>query len=403
MKSTKLNLKRSLLAATLIIGQTFVPLAAIAADNQVRLAGQVVLSDVAGVSGMPADLRTEKIQANLDNALVASKNLAPSAVAVTYTKGTPVITLSGYQVATVDAASAKAAHTSPTLLAKKWADALRTALVDQASVEAYIAQLSGAYQTTAPTAISSAPSPAQQNVQQAVYNANQPVVQQANYEGQSYVPPVRQGRIVYAPAGLTIPAMLTTSVSSEVARPGDIVQANISQAIVLGESQIPAGSVLLGQVVDGNPGKMLGRSGAIEVKFNRLRTPDGQEVPLTAHLVGGIGKYKDSGNDRGDTFHGETWKGKVAQAGVRGLIGAGTGAALGTAVGAIAGGRRGIGRGAWSGTAIGGGVGIAQSLILRKGANVNIASGTPIELQLDAPMQFAGSPATQMNVFGNAY
>lgn len=402
MKSTKLNLKRSLLAATLIIGQTLTPLAVLAADNEVRLAGQVVLSNISGVSGMPADLRAEKIQQNLDNALVAAKDLAPSAVAVTYTKGTPILTLSGYQVATVDAASAKAAHLSPALLAKKWADDLRNALRDQASVEAYVSQLSGSYQTNAPSLISSAPAPVQQNVQQAMYN-NSPV-QQANYEpSNNFVPPARQGRIVFAPAGLNIPATLTTSVSSEVARPGDIVQANISQAVILGDSQIPTGSVLLGQVVDGNAGKMLGRSGAVEIKFNRLRTPDGQEVPLTAHLVGGIGKYQDSGNDRGDTFHGETWKGKVAQGAVRGLIGAGTGAALGTAVGAIAGGKRGIGRGAWSGTAIGGGVGLAQSLILRKGANVNIASGTPINLQLDAPLQFAGSPSTQINVFGSTY
>src|SRR5262249_19713774 len=113
---------------------------------------------------------------------------------------------------------------------------------------------------------------------------------------------------------------------------------------------------------------------------------------------------------------------KVGQALMRSAIGAGAGAALGTAVGAIAGrgqsnmqyrtsfvpeyngyggmqyapvgyyhqgsgAARGAGRGAWSGAAIGGGVGLADSLLLRKGKNVDIQSGTPIQLQLDAPVQ----------------
>jgi hypothetical protein len=209
--------------------------------------------------------------------------------------------------------------------------------------------------------------------------------------------PPMQGRVVFAPAGLVIPAILQTSISTEVARAGDTIQATINQPVILGESQIPAGSSLIGTVTDADPGRMLGRSGGLEIKFNSLRTPDGQDVPLYAHLIGEVGKYKDGGNDKGDSFKGENWKGKVVQAGLRGLIGAGPGAALGTAVGAIAGGRRGVGRGAWSGTAIGGGVGLAQSLILRKGANVNIPSGTPIKLQLDGALQFAGTPSTNLS------
>ncbi len=121
-----------------------------------------------------------------------------------------------------------------------------------------------------------------------------------------------------------------------------------------------------------------------------MRTPDGIETPITAHLVGGIGKYTDGGSDQDDTPRGETWKTKVGQAGIRGAIGAGTGAALGTAVGAIAGGRGGVGRGAWSGTAIGAGAGVAQSLIMRKGKEVTIQSGTAMQLQLDAPVSIAG-------------
>ncbi|HEY9784142.1 MAG TPA: hypothetical protein V6D17_01985, partial [Candidatus Obscuribacterales bacterium] len=162
------------------------------------------------------------------------------------------------------------------------------------------------------------------------------------------------------------------------------------QNVMLGDAQIPAGSVVLGNVTDASGGKYLGRAASLTIKFNRLRTPDGMETPITAHLVGGIGKYVDGGSDQDDTLRGETWKTKVGQAAIRGAIGAGAGAALGTAVGAIAGGKRGVGRGAWSGTAIGGGVGVAQSLLLRKGKEVTIPSGTQMQLQLDAPVSLAG-------------
>jgi hypothetical protein len=394
MKSQKSHITRSILAATLVIGQALsMPILPVfAADSDVKLAGQAVITDIAPVGGISSDKRAEMIQSNLDNALVATKDLSPSSVAVTYVKGSPVLTVGGYQVATVDGASAKAAGTSSALLAKRWADRLRDSLRDQGTIEAYISQISGSYQASAPSLIPSAP--------QRDTSVNMPAVQ-TQPSAPQYRPPAMQGRIVYAPAGLTIPATLSTSIASDVARAGDLIQATITQPIILGESQIPQGSVLIGQVSDANAGKMLGRSGGMEIKFNRLRLADGQEVPFTAHLVGGIDKYHDQGGDKSDTFKGETWKGKAMQAGFRGLIGAGTGAALGTAVGAIAGGGRGVGRGAWSGTAIGAGVGVAQSLILRKGANVRIASGTPISLQLDAPMQFTAPGQAPVAYAGN--
>ena len=71
---------------------------------------------------------------------------------VVYAKGMPVVTVGGYQVATVDTATAKAANTSPALLAKQWADSLRASMQDQASVESYVAQLSGAAGGGAPGA-----------------------------------------------------------------------------------------------------------------------------------------------------------------------------------------------------------------------------------------------------------
>lgn len=412
MKSN-VSMKKSFLAATLILGQTFCmpSLAVLAAGSEVRLAGQVVLNNIAAAGSMTSQARSEQIQTSLDNALIAAKDRGPSAVNIAYVKGTPVLTLGGYHVATVDGASAKSAGTTPALLAKKWADTLRDALRDQASIDAYVSQMNGDYVASAPAPTSSpAPAAAASPTPTPSYGSSQTAIadntgyQPAFQPGyQPQMPAYRQARIVYAPAGLVLPATLSTSISADVAKAGDLIQAQLSQAVILGDSQLPAGTLLIGNVTEASAGRMLGRSGELGLKFNRLRTPDGQEIPITAHMMGGIGKYNETGGDTADTFKGETWKGKVVQAGLRGAIGAGTGAALGTAVGAIAGGGRGVGKGAWSGTAIGAGVGVAQSLLLRKGKSVVVASGTPIQLQLDAPIQFSDSAATNLQpmAYGN--
>jgi hypothetical protein len=429
------------------------PNAVQAADDSVRLAGQVVFSTKSASGGISADQRAETIQRNLDNALVASQDRGPSSVNIVYVKGVPVITLGGYQVVTVSAQDAKDAGTTPAILAQRWADSLRGSLRDQASVGSYVAQLSGGYSASAP-AVAQAPQTAPSNYgqQQPSYGGPQggdpnagggggyapqgggygapgggggyggPGGGQyqgaANYDqfgrqtgpgGQPYqggaygggggYPPqgggynqgygVQRGRVVYAPAGLVMPVALKTSISTQAASPGDLIEAALTDNVNLGDSSIPPGTTLVGQVVNAKGGGFLGRAGMLEVKFNRMRTPDGQEVPISAHIVGGIGKYT-MGSD-GDTIHGETWKNKVGQTALRGAIGAGSGAALGTAIGAIAGrSGRATGRGAWSGTAIGGGLGVADALILRKGKDVTIRSGTNMQVQLDAPVSVAG-------------
>ncbi len=410
MTSKSYSIKRSILAGALLLSQSIglTSLPAFAADNDIHVAGQAIFS-VPAAGGMSADKRAAVIQQNLDNALVAAKDRTPSTVNITYVKGVPVITLGGYQVVTVDGASAKTAGSTPALLAKKWADSLRNSLQDQASIQSYVGQLSGDYFSSAPAA-TNAPPPQQQAYNPPPQNGG-PAYGQATYQAQTpYQPPqqqyggqpygqqggYRQGRVTYAPAGLVIPISLSSGIATQVAKAGDLIQASVSQTVMLGDSTIPAGSTIIGTITDASAGRMLGRSGSLDIKFNRLRTPDGTETPISAHLIGGIGKYTGSGDDD-TTIKGETWKTKVGQGAIRGAIGAGTGAALGTAVGAIAGGGRGVGKGAWSGTAIGGTVGVAQSLLLRKGKDVLIPAGTSMQLQLDAPVTIAGASA------GNPY
>lgn len=72
-----------------------------------------------------------------------------------------------------------------------------------------------------------------------------------------------------------------------------------------------------------------------------------------------------------------------------GAIGAGTGALAGTAIGAIASHGHGTGRGAVAGMTIGGALGVAGSLLLRRGADVHVDPGSVLKLQLDAPAKIA--------------
>lgn len=432
MISSSVSGKRKALLISLALNYAFAlaPQMVQAEDGAVRLAGQSIFVNKAASGGLTVGQRADAIQKNLDNALVATKDRSPASVNIVYVKGVPVVTLGGYQVVTVDADNAKLANVTPAVLAQRWADSLKAALANGPSIDSYVAQLTGAYQSepspvapatqmanysqppayqspspnyaqTPPPAYNNAPP--QYNQQppagyppQGAYNqpyGQAPMGGQGSYDQyNSSAPsggPMRQGRVVYAPAGTTIQAVLNTSLSTEAAKSGDYVQATVNQPIFLGDSQIPAGTVLSGQVTEAKHGGFLGIAGTLGIKFNKLRTPDGVETPISASISGGIGKYDE--NDK-DVFRGETWKTKAGQAAIRGGIGAGTGAALGTAVGAIAGGGRGVGRGAWSGTAIGAGVGVASSLLLRKGKNVNIASGQPVEVRLDAPVSLSGNP-----------
>lgn len=215
------------------------------------------------------------------------------------------------------------------------------------------------------------------------------------YQNGEYNPPYQDhrfysGRFVTASQGLMMPISLQTAISTQVAKAGDYIQAVINQNIPLnGGGYIPSGTQVVGSVSESEAGRRLSRSGDLSIQFNSLRMPNGTTIPISAHLVGGIGKYKNKGTGTDDRFRGEGWEAKLGQGLLRGGLGAGMGAGLGTAVGAIAGDGYGAGRGAWSGAAIGGGLGAAD-MLLRKGRDVIIPSGTSMQIQLDDQVTISG-------------
>jgi hypothetical protein len=423
--------KTVLVAVSILLSQTlcYSP-AAFAADGDVRIAGQVVLSILAPENKEPVAARADTIQTKLNNALAAATDRSPASVKIVYYKGIPVITLGGYEVALVDEKNAKAAKTTPALLAQKWANGIKAALANTESVQAYVNQLEGnvaampqaappvgrvqgGAQTSYVPPLGVEAAPPQMVNQVPAGQPYMPPPQQGysnpppNYGYQPPPPmygqqPMFQGSVVYAPAGLNIPITLNTAISTDVAKPGDLIQATVSSDVPLGNGVIPVGSIVTGQVTDSLPGRFMSRSGLLTVSFNKIQLPNGTQTPITAHLVGDIGKYAEKGQD---TVRGEGWGSKFAGVGLRTLAGAGTGAALGTAVGGIAAeSGAGAGRGAWSGTAIGAGAGLLEGLVLRKGKNVLLSSGTQMELQLDSPVTLtSNSPPPPMQYTQQPY
>jgi hypothetical protein len=413
---------RTSLIMLLALAQAVFPLtAAFADDGEVRIGGSPVFKIVGPASGRSE--RVTKVQKNIDNSLVASSDLSPAAVKVTYVNGAPVLTLGGYYIATVDSATARAAGTTPALLAQKWAVALKSAMANETSINSYVAQLTG--KEIAPLALPAAsdiastpsvdyaaasatpdsllstpespmPDTAPAYVPAAAQTAWQPMPSSPSYPSAAvpaYQPAVPssyqqpyQGRVVYIPAGMTFPVKLASSLSSQVAKPGDVIMARTLESISLANGVIPANTTLIGQVTEAAGGTWLARSGSLGIKFTTLRLPNGVDTPIYAHITGKVGKYADNA---ADTFRGENAMSKVKKSLVATAVGAGGGAALGVAVGAIASGKRGAGRGAWSGTAMGAGVGLAESLLVRKGADVNMGQGDTVTLQLDAPVTTA--------------
>jgi hypothetical protein len=515
-----------LISLTLVFEYT--ELSACADESQVTIGGTPVFA-VGETSAGAGDVSVLKIQHNIDNSLIASSDRSPSAVKISYVNGLPVISLGGYYIVTIDSNTAKNAGCSPSLLAAKWSNALRAALENKESIDAYVAQLSGknpAITKTANAALPangssdtassgiapsiaglSAPLPpviapsivspsAHESLSEAspalsgdmapiaampLHSAMPPIASMANPASSKDLPSIAsmpapassnemppiastpnttsaapsigtmssplvssaspandseriaempttapdlksisdsdskpplgwqamprrtpsnsnatvasptqamyQGHASYVPAGMIIPVRLATSISSSAARPGDVIMANTTAPIDLGSGILPADSLLIGTVTESSPGSRLAHSGSLSLKFTSLRTPNGIETPISAHISGSIGKYEDKGNN--DTFYGETGFSKVKDSLLATVIGAGAGSALGLAVGSIAGGSRGLGAGAWSGAAIGGAAGLAESLLLRKGHEINLQQGEQLNLQLDAAANLA--------------
>jgi hypothetical protein len=162
--------------------------------------------------------------------------------------------------------------------------------------------------------------------------------------------------------GTALEVTLDAPVSSGTSQVGQVVTARVAEPLLDGgRVVVPAGSTLYGRVSAVLPAKRgLGdKAGSLSLAFDRLRTQDGAEAPLSATV----------------TREGATSGGRTA-----GAIGGGAagGAALGRILGRSS---KSTARGTILGAAIG--TGVAAGL---RGHDVELAAGEPMTIRLNLPL-----------------
>ncbi|HSA06320.1 MAG TPA: hypothetical protein P5556_04000 [Candidatus Gastranaerophilales bacterium] len=205
------------------------------------------------------------------------------------------------------------------------------------------------------------------------YNNNVPV--QNNYN----LPPL-QGRLVVVPPGTMISGATTNRpLNSKNLRIGDRINLMMNMPLYYGGTvALPAGTNIIGNVVMAEAAGRAGKNGQLMIVFNQAITPSGQ----TFGFSGKIATEDGSGLLKGGTGMDRT-KAIVKDT----AVGAGSGALLGLIFSAISGGDK--GKGAAIGTAIGGGTGVAKTVI-DKGNDVFIQAGEALDIILDSELRVGG-------------
>jgi len=168
---------------------------------------------------------------------------------------------------------------------------------------------------------------------------------------------------VTVPAGQVMAIKMLTTVSSRISHAGDIFRARLSGSVRDddGRVAIPAGSEVVGEVVDAARARRIGGQARLALRFTDLILPDGTTVPIAASFLQ-AGQSK-AGNDAA----------KI-----------GGGAAAGAVLGRI------LDKGDGKGSAVGAILGAAAGLLLAAGTpaeEVTFAKGAAVDIQLDRPLE----------------
>ena len=205
---------------------------------------------------------------------------------------------------------------------------------------------------------------------QSQYQGNYPVNNQSYGQGQTL-----KGRVVTVPAGITMPAVVSTPISSEYLTMGQTVGVTLGSDFYYNSTLIaPAGSSVLGTVTQVTKAKHGSINGSLRLRFTEITTPYGTRIPISAMIRTEDGTGLLKGGTKAD----------VAKAYAKDIgIGAGTGALAGLVASAISGGAKGKGTAIMTG--VGAGAGLAKS-IYDKGVDVVIPSNATIDLCIDQPI-----------------
>lgn len=186
----------------------------------------------------------------------------------------------------------------------------------------------------------------------------------------SLEPSLLRGAIVYVPEGTSFQAVLQSTISSESLVKNDIIAAVLYEDwIYNGVLLAPQGSILYGKAIETKKSGSAYANGSLSITFHEILTPKGEKITLVSNIV---------------TVSVENKRPLKIAANILG------GAVMGVAAGALytllSGGD------VVTGIAVGGGIGAAGgtvNAIAHKGEEVEIPSGTGINIRLIKPMNAA--------------
>ncbi len=184
-----------------------------------------------------------------------------------------------------------------------------------------------------------------------------------------------QGYALFVPAGITCSAVLSQEINSLSAVVGQSVNAVLTEDFIYnGQVIAAAGSTIMGTVTENKKASFANRNAKMQIRFTTIRTPYNNIIPISAVIAT---------TDSTGVLKGGTTADSAKEYIKDTAIGAGSGAALGTAMGALSGGS--VGRGAVYGTAVGAGLGLIKRTI-DKGENIVIPANSQINLYFDQPI-----------------
>lgn len=202
------------------------------------------------------------------------------------------------------------------------------------------------------------------------------------YQQDNYSPKnnTLKGRVVTVPAGVNIAAVTSAPLSSEYLGTGSAVSVNLGSDFYYGGQLIaPAGSTVVGTVTSVKKAGHATVNGYLGLRFTEIVTPYGTRIPISARI---------KTDDGTGILKAATKKDSAKEYAKDMTVGAGAGALTGLVASAISGGA--IGKGTAIMTGVGAGAGLAKSL-WDKGVDVEIPSGSRIQLQIDQPITVSPS------------
>ena len=182
-------------------------------------------------------------------------------------------------------------------------------------------------------------------------------------------------RSYLVPEGTRIQVRLESILNSKTNRQGDRFTAKVVESVqVRGKEVIPMGTTVEGRVAEvRQSGRIKGRA-EVNLIYERLIFPNGVSETIIASQAELDDTQKEEMDRREGTILGESSrKSRAAEIGA--------GAAIGTGIGAIAGGRKGAAIGAGAGGLIG-----LVDVLRRGGKEIEIPAGTLMVIRLDRPL-----------------